>query len=68
MFGVLVGAAWRLLKLWFLVVGLIAFMSGPYECFVVTTDVIRKLCKLMFVLGPKHAYYQTFGFFVGVEL
>ena len=60
--------AWRALKLWFIVVGLVAFCSAPVECFEATIEVIRRLFKLVFILGPKHYYYRALSAYYGLEL
>ena len=60
--------AWRALKSWFIVVGLVAFCSAPVECFEATIEVIRRLFKLVFILGPKHYYYRVLSTYYGLEL
>ena len=60
--------SWRVLKLWLIIVGLVAFCSAPVECFEATIEVIRRLFKLVFILGPKHYYYHALSTYYGLGL
>ena len=68
MFGAWLCLPIRALKLWLLVVGLVAFLSAPIECFHATTEVISRLFKLLFVQAPKHYYFRAVAYYYGIEL
>ena len=56
------------LKLWLLVVGLVAFLSAPVECFHAIIKVISRLFKRIYVLATKHYYFKAVAAFYGIEL
>ena len=68
MFGAWVWLPIRALKLWLLVVGLVAFLSAPIECFHATIEVISRLFRLLFVQAPKHYYFRAVAYYYGIEL
>ena len=68
MFGAWVSLPIRILKLWLLAVGLVAFLAAPLECYHATLEVTSRLFKLLCQL-PKHYYVKAVAYYYfGVEL